>query len=335
MTNCEEPTCVQAQSAICLHCLRRLCSIHILVHNRLLLKQGDDLSEQINELTEQINISLQQIHSDREEAIHKLSIWRQNQIDQMENTYTEKLQIIDCRKDRLIQLEDELIQRLTKEAKEPLEQMQRQQTTNIQSLQSIRQVIANVTRDTAQLELCLKDSSIQSSSTSIANTTMVQSNPSYQKYPSNNHMNTSGNLYFITRREKTDCRICLSSLVSKTFYLVKIYFNADLQPLITTQSPSSESTCNQATTMHTIVTASSSSKPKITTTTPQGISSPSLKVPTASVTASLIIKSCSIGDNKHLTALFKNVSGSNDQKIEEYIIRVSYYLTHLQTKYHS
>jgi hypothetical protein len=202
MTNCEEPTCFQTQSAICLHCLRRLCSIHILVHSRLLLKQGDDLDEQINELTQQINISLQQIHSDREEAIDKLNIWRQNQIDQMGNIYTEKLQIIDCRKDRLTKIEHELIQRLTKDAKEPLEQIQGQQTTDTQSLQTIRQAIANVTRDTAQLELCLKDSPIQSSSTSIANTTMVQSNPSYQKHPSNNHMNSSGNLYFITRRKK-------------------------------------------------------------------------------------------------------------------------------------
>jgi hypothetical protein len=60
-----------------------------------------------------------------------------------------------------------------------------------------------------------------------------------------------------------------------------------------------------------------------------------LKVPTASATTSPIIKMCSLGADKKLTALFQNVSGSNDQKIEKYIIRVSYYLTYLQTKYYS
>jgi hypothetical protein len=60
-----------------------------------------------------------------------------------------------------------------------------------------------------------------------------------------------------------------------------------------------------------------------------------LKVPTASAKKLPIIKSCSIGADNRLTALFKNVSGPNDQKIEEYIILVSYYLTYLQTKYHS
>jgi hypothetical protein len=167
MVNCEEIACTNVQSAICLHCRRTLCVAHIVAHGMLLLKEGDQLCEQINELAEQLNICLKQIHIAREEAVHKLNLWRQNQIDKVENKYIEKVQIIEYGKDHLADLEDKLTQRLIDEAKQPLEYMQTRQNASNQSLQIIRQAIENIAQDSTQLDLCLKDSSSSVVNTSI------------------------------------------------------------------------------------------------------------------------------------------------------------------------
>ncbi|CAF1021719.1 unnamed protein product [Adineta steineri] len=110
MVNCEESTCTNIQSAICLHCLRRLCSIHILVHEKIVSKETNELYEQIDEVAEQLNISLQHIHTAYEESRQKLNIWRQDHIDKIKQKHTEQYQ-----KDNLTKLEDELTQRLIKE----------------------------------------------------------------------------------------------------------------------------------------------------------------------------------------------------------------------------
>jgi len=176
MANCEEIGCANVQSAVCLHCQHYLCVTHIVAHGTLLLKEGDQLCEQINELAEYLNVCLQQIHIDREEATHKLNIWRQNQIDKLEYKYAEKIQVIEFRKDYLTALENKLTQRLIKEAKQPLEYMQTRQNASSQNLQAIRQAIANIVQDSVQLDLCLKDSSKQSSASSIVNSTTTDSN---------------------------------------------------------------------------------------------------------------------------------------------------------------
>jgi hypothetical protein len=198
MANCEETPCVNVQSAICLHCLQRLCSKHILEHGTVLLREGDELCEQINELAEQLNASLQQIHSSRQEAVDKLNLWRQKQIDNLDHKYAETMQIIEFRKDHITGIENELTERLIKEAKTPLDDMQARQSASAQSLETIRQVIANVLKDSTQIEVYSKDSTVSSPVVNTNKSHLLKSDPSQQQSASIKPMyyiNASGNSF--------------------------------------------------------------------------------------------------------------------------------------------
>ena len=206
MDNCEETPCVNLQTAICLHCLRRLCSKHILEHGAVLLTEGDELCEQINELTEQLNFSLQQIHLSRQEAADELNRWRQKQIDNLDHKYAETIQIIEFRKDHITEIENELTERLIKEAKTPLEDMQARQSASTQSLETIRQVIANVIKDSTQIEVYSNDSTVSSPVVNTNKSHLLQSDPSQQqsaslkpKYYINSSINPSGNAFSLIR----------------------------------------------------------------------------------------------------------------------------------------
>lgn len=156
MANCQETACPNFQATICLHCNHSLCIKHIVEHGTLLLKEGDKLCEQINELAEHLNVCSIQIHIARDEATHKLNLWRQNQINKVENKYAKKLQIIESEKDHFIELENQLTQRLIKEAKQPLEFMQTRQNASSQNLEIIRQSIENIVQESKQLDLYVK-----------------------------------------------------------------------------------------------------------------------------------------------------------------------------------
>jgi chromosome segregation ATPase len=186
MANCEETPCINVQSAICLHCSRRLCAPHIIAHGTALLKEGDELCEQINQLTEHLSFSLQKIDRACEEATHKLGVWRQDQIDKIEYKYAEKLQVIETRKDHLTDLENELTKRLNTEAKQPLDRMQTQQNASSQALQKIRQNIAIIIRDSAQLDLSLKPSSSSIQNIAATNRSPLPQFRSYQQEYDNN-----------------------------------------------------------------------------------------------------------------------------------------------------
>ena len=192
MANCEETPCVNVQSAICLHCSRRLCAPHIIAHGTALLKEGDELCEEINHLSEHLNFSLQKIHKAREEAMHKLGVWRQDQIDKIEFKFAEKTQAIEFRQDDLTHLENDLTQRLEKEAKEPLNLMQVKQNASSQALQLIRQNIAHITRDSAQLDLCLKELSSSIPNTIATNETHL----SQYNLPQQEHASTTTKYYY-------------------------------------------------------------------------------------------------------------------------------------------
>ncbi len=75
--------------------------------------------------------------------------------------------------------------------------MQTQQYACHQSLQTIHQALANIAQDSLQLDLCLKDSSNQSSSSSIVNTTVTDNNYLLQSNLFTRCFIPSGNLNFI------------------------------------------------------------------------------------------------------------------------------------------
>ncbi|CAF1291523.1 unnamed protein product [Adineta steineri] len=86
-TKCEEHSCTNVQSAICLHCNRRLCALHVVNHAAILLEEANELSEQLSEVAEHISVYLQQIQARHNDAIQDVDIWRQRIYDIKEESF--------------------------------------------------------------------------------------------------------------------------------------------------------------------------------------------------------------------------------------------------------
>ncbi len=204
MANCEENSCANVQSAICLHCNRCLCAPHIVAHGIVLLEEADELCEQINKVAEDLNVSLKQIDTARSETVDAIGIWRQKEIDKIEDKYAEKVQAIESRQAYLIELENKLSQRLAKDALEPLERMQVQKSANSQVIQAVRQTIADVKQESQQLEWDPIESLNQFLSFNIENIPIstpqhIQSDDQHQ-YESNlskNHVGEHSTMYSV------------------------------------------------------------------------------------------------------------------------------------------
>ncbi|CAF0747123.1 unnamed protein product [Adineta ricciae] len=144
MVTCEETSCTMLPSAICLHCNRRLCNSHIVAHGVVLLGEADELCRQISEVAEHLNNSSKEIQVKHSEAVAALDVWRQKEINQIEDQYAKKIQVIDAKQDYLIGLENKLTSRLTKNARNPLEQMQIQTNASRQMVETIEQVLVEL-----------------------------------------------------------------------------------------------------------------------------------------------------------------------------------------------
>ncbi|CAF0840877.1 unnamed protein product [Adineta steineri] len=175
MAKCEEHSCINVQSAICLHCDRRLCALHVVNHGAILLEEANELSDQLNEVAEHLSVYLQQIQTKHNDAIQDIDIWRQRILNKIQNICVEKKQAIKVKQNSFIELENKLSQRLTKDVREPLERMQVQKSANYQVLQVMRQALNDIKEESKQLQWTSTESANQFSSFNIQNTTMVKS----------------------------------------------------------------------------------------------------------------------------------------------------------------
>jgi hypothetical protein len=194
MANCEEQSCENVQSAVCLHCNRRLCTTHVIAHGTTLLQEADKLSEQINELAEHLNVSLQRIQSTHSETMKALGNWRERQIAKIEDKYAEKVKSIGSRQDYLIELEKQLSQRLAKDAREPLERMQIQKSANNELIQHVCQTISDIKQKSKELAWNPIESVNPPSSMDIGNTA-VNTPQQYQPHDQRRNENMFSGYY--------------------------------------------------------------------------------------------------------------------------------------------
>lgn len=152
MKICEENPCDNLQSAICLHCQLVLCIPHIVDHGSRLVKEGDVISEDIHQLIQRLNIYFQDIERNYEEMMRNLNCWKDEQMKVIEEEFIQKSRMIRLKKDQLIDLDQQLSQRLIEQAVKPLDFIQQQNNTNKNTYQIIRQTIEDITRETTQLE---------------------------------------------------------------------------------------------------------------------------------------------------------------------------------------
>jgi siderophore synthetase component len=151
MFECEENSCKNVQSAICLDCMHRLCIYHIEDHQKVQLSKVDELKNQFN----QVSIDLTKISNtmvkERKVDEKKLSAWRKQKIAEIEREYSKMRNSIKNRQKILEQMQLELNQRLKVEVQQPLEHMCTQKSTNPQLLDAIQLSIETLRRDSALL----------------------------------------------------------------------------------------------------------------------------------------------------------------------------------------
>ncbi|CAF1262386.1 unnamed protein product [Adineta ricciae] len=192
MVTCEETSCTVLPAAICLHCNRRLCTSHIVAHGVVLLGEADELCQQISEVAEHLNNSSEDIQVKHSEAIAALDAWRQKEIDQIEDQYTEKIQIIEAKQDYLIDLENNLILRLTKNARDPLEQMQTQKNASRQMAETIQQVLVELKQECRKLTWNSADSPEQHLPITDQGCSLGQNHPATDEHIPCTSVNSSG-----------------------------------------------------------------------------------------------------------------------------------------------
>jgi len=151
MSKCEENFCEYFQSAICLHCMHRLCIYHIEDHQKILLNQVNELKNQVNQVNIILMNASKMIVEERKAEEKKCIDWRKQKIDEIEREYIQMTNSIKNRQKTLEQLELELNQRLKMEIQQPLEHMSIQKSTNPHSIDAIQLAIQTIRKDSTSL----------------------------------------------------------------------------------------------------------------------------------------------------------------------------------------
>ena len=152
MGDCEWDSCENFQTAICLHCMRRLCIYHIQDHQEILLNEIDEIKNDVNEINIVLTNASNAIVEEYKAKENKCINWRQQKMDEIERDYNNRMQAIINRQKQLQQLELELMQRLKVEVQQPLEDMSLEKSINPQLLDTILLAIETVRRDSELLK---------------------------------------------------------------------------------------------------------------------------------------------------------------------------------------
>ena len=151
MMNCEENSCENFQSAICLHCMRALCLLHIENHQRSLLAEMDQFQNEANQISGALVDASKKIAEEQQVEEKKWNEWYQRQMGYIEREYQTRINSIHNRQKTLEQLQVELQQRFQTEIQQPLEQISMQKSVNPRLLDLIRSAIQTLKHDTKSL----------------------------------------------------------------------------------------------------------------------------------------------------------------------------------------
>ncbi|CAF3820686.1 unnamed protein product [Rotaria sp. Silwood1] len=152
MADCEEPSCNIVQSGVCLHCNKRLCAVHIVMHGKALLPDVIDLIQKTNEFDQQMIAILETGFEACDHAETECNTWRTIALEKINQLFTEKMKKIENQRLYLNKRKDDLTKQLSLNVRQPLEKMQEQQIGNVQVLDSVRSVLQHIKHDSASLE---------------------------------------------------------------------------------------------------------------------------------------------------------------------------------------
>ncbi|CAF0987690.1 unnamed protein product [Adineta ricciae] len=134
MATCEEESCSNFQSVICLHCMGRLCIDHMGVHQTTLFNKIQQVKDEVNEVSTVLVNASNAITEERTKEEKKWKKWRSEKIADIE------------------QLELELNQRLKDQVQQPLEEMLSKKSVNRQLLDTIQTTLDKIKKDSDSLK---------------------------------------------------------------------------------------------------------------------------------------------------------------------------------------
>lgn len=150
---CEaESNCKRVQSAICLHCHRRLCLEHLTEHNNLSLNTLSNLSNEIQLTLEQINNESVKRRELCDENLKSVNEWHDEQKQQLEQTHERLLKSNRFQREIFTYEESKLFYQLEHDAFIPLKELQDQGVVNVELINQIQHVIDSVREANSSLQ---------------------------------------------------------------------------------------------------------------------------------------------------------------------------------------
>jgi hypothetical protein len=141
---CEESSiCGNFQSAICFHCNRRLCLVHINEHNKIV--------NNVKKLSHELELTSQKINEDSinrnliyDDILSSLNQWRTKENEKIQHIYENHLQSIQSEKERISKAQEKLFDQLESIRQQPLD--------GLFNHVYVRQTIKKVQEDSVQLK---------------------------------------------------------------------------------------------------------------------------------------------------------------------------------------
>ena len=149
---CEESvSCTNFQSAICLHCNLRLCTVHISEHDRIVFSGVKNLSDEVEITVQQIREGLEKNKDTRTRLLNAVDEWRAKQVRAIEQVYTQQVLSVESAHHDLTAMQVNLLEQLERDARHPLDRIQQQNNASSDILQSIRQTMERIRNESARL----------------------------------------------------------------------------------------------------------------------------------------------------------------------------------------
>ncbi len=150
---CEEiPPCGSFQSAICLHCNRRLCLAHITEHNHGIPSSIQNLLKEVEGTFQLINNECEKSRKIYNNVLTSLNQWRTQQTEKIQHIYDYHLQSIESQQETLNIIQQDLTELLDRGARQPLKYIHRQENTSIGIINHVRETIEKAKKHSSKLK---------------------------------------------------------------------------------------------------------------------------------------------------------------------------------------
>jgi hypothetical protein len=144
--------CTSFQSAICLHCNRRLCLPHITEHNKTSSSSIQILSDDCEKIFKKINDLSPKRTNAYCNMIESLDQWRIQQVEKLQQIYNDQFKLIESQRENLNNAQEKLVEQLDRDIRQPLEYVKQQANISADVLYHLQQIMQKGREDIVHLK---------------------------------------------------------------------------------------------------------------------------------------------------------------------------------------